>query len=443
MLTITRVKDVGLRFMGKISRKNRILAGLIAACLVSTGTLMATAPKHDPNVIEEKNWPVTRAVTQARTLSPELHLFGRVETPRHAKLSAAIAAEVTQLLTSEGQRVSAGQILVSLDRSEEELLLQQRSADLADSEAQLQLVLRDIETDKEVLQHMQNLHALTISKAGRLQTLNSKNLIATERLEDTQQEVARQGIQLARQQAQVDNNPQRVSQAQAAVDRNLARLENQRINVQRADIRAPFDGRISRLLVSPGDRVQPGQVLISLYDSNALQIRVPVPSSAVGKMKQALRDGSTINAKINGHKIKATLQQLASEVSRGKSGVDALFSVADENGNLELGRAVELAITMPAIEDVIALPLQSVYGNKRVFLIEDQRLSSIEVSPIGQRINSQGELEILVRRGALESGVAILASNLPKASTGLKVEVINKPVPEPLPEKIEEVIAAQ
>ena len=429
MLTITSVKDAGKRLMGKISRKNRILAGLIAASLVSTGTLMATAPKHDPNVVEEKNWPVSSTITEARTLSPELHLFGRVETPRHAKLSAAIAAEVIELAISEGQRVSAGQVLISLDRAEEELRLQQRSADLADSEAQLRLVLRDIETDKEVLQHMENLHALTISKADRLKTLNSKNLIATERLEDTLQEVARQGIELARQQAQVDNNPQRVSQAQAAVDRNMARLENQRINLQRADIRAPFDGRISRLLVSPGDRVQPGQEVISLYDSNALQIRVPVPSSAVATMKKALREGSPISAVINGQQLQASLKQLASEVGRGKSGVDALFTVADEDGNLELGRAVELAITLPAIDDVIALPLHSVYSNKRVYLIQDARLSSVDVSPIGQRINPQGELEILVQRGSLDSGVAILASNLPKAATGLKVEVINDDTP--------------
>ena len=258
MLTISKFSTARKRFAAKISRKNRILAALVAACIVSTGTLMATAPQHDPTVVEEKTWPVTHAITDAQTISPQLHLFGRIETPRHARLSAAIAAEVTELHISEGQRVTQGQILISLDRAEEELLLQQREADLADSEAQVQLILRDIETDKEVLQHMKRLHSLTKSKAERLKTLNSKNLIATERLEDTQQEVARQGIELARQQAQVDNNPQRVSQAEAALNRNKARLENQRISLQRADIRAPFDGRVSNLLVSPGDRVQTG-----------------------------------------------------------------------------------------------------------------------------------------------------------------------------------------
>ena len=85
---------------------------------------------------------------------------------------------------------------------------------------------------------------------------------------------------------------------------------------------------------------------------------------------------------------------------------------------------------MPAVEHVIALPLQSVYDNKRVFTIDEGRLRSVEVSPIGQRVNAQGKLEILVKESTLKSGVAILASNLPKAASGLKVEIINDDKPQ-------------
>ena len=430
MQAITKLTPHLKSMVSKISKKNKILAALVGACLISTGTLMATAPQHDPSVLDEKSWPVSRAVTETQTLSPEIALFGRVETPRHAKLSAAISAEVIELHIAEGQRVSKGQLLLSLDSAEQELLLQQRSADLEDSQAQLQLVLRDIRTDREVLSHMQNLHDLTKAKADRLQTLSSKKLIATEKLEDTLQEVSRQGIELAIQQAQVDNNPHRQSQAEAAVSRNLARMDNQQINLQRTEIRAPFDGRISSLTVSPGDRVQLGQILLSLYDSNALQVRVSIPSSAIDIMKEALINGEPIGASVNGQQLFATLTALASEVSRGKSGVDGLFTMADTDGVLELGRAVELTIIMPPIERVIALPLQSVYDNKRVFTINEGRLRSVEVAPIGQRINAQGKLEILVKENTLKSGVAILASNLPKAASGLKVKVINDDEPQ-------------
>ena len=43
----------------RISRKNKIFAAIVAASMISTGTLMATAPKHDPAEVEEKSWPVT------------------------------------------------------------------------------------------------------------------------------------------------------------------------------------------------------------------------------------------------------------------------------------------------------------------------------------------------------------------------------------------------
>ncbi|MBT4522422.1 MAG: biotin/lipoyl-binding protein [Halieaceae bacterium] len=402
------------------------MVGVLTACLASTGTLMATAPKHDPNAAQETSWPVTSFTTEVANISPELHLFGRIETPHHARLSAAIQAEVLHLHIREGQHVTRGELLVSLDRSEEDLRLQQKEAELVDSEAQLQEITRDITTDQQVLAHMLALHKLTESKAQRLQTLNNKHLIATEQLENTLQEVARQGIELARQQALVDNGPQRQSRASAAVASANAAYENQRLNLDRTEIRAPFDGRVSGLLVSPGDRVQQGQALLSLYDINALQVRVPIPSSAIDIMKQALETDTPITARLQQSKLQVTLVQLASEIDRGKSGVDGIFTVVDETATLELGRAVNLSIALPQVANVIAVPLLSIYDNIRVYSIEEGRLHSIPIEPVGRRISHTGDLEVLVSADLLKPGLAILATDLPKATSGLKVHVINE-----------------
>ena len=94
-----------MRLTRKLSRKNRAFIGILALSLVSTGTLMATAPKHDPNEVEEKAWPVSTVVAEAGTRVPELNLFGRVETPNHAGLSAAVEAEVR---TFSGSRTTRG-----------------------------------------------------------------------------------------------------------------------------------------------------------------------------------------------------------------------------------------------------------------------------------------------------------------------------------------------
>ncbi|MEP0202428.1 MAG: efflux RND transporter periplasmic adaptor subunit [Halioglobus sp.] len=425
MPTLSNPVNLLRKVSKKIGRKNKILAAIVGASFIFTGTLMATAPKHDPAEIEEKSWPVSSITARSETLSPELQLFGRVETPNHATLSAAVETQVTVLAVQEGQAVKAGELLVALDPAEERLHLQQREADLSDARSLLQSAHRDITTDREVLAHMEDLHALTRSKAQRLKTLNSKQLIATEQLENTLQEVARQSIELSRQQALVDNHSNRLASAEAAVERASAALENQRLNLARTDVRAPFDGRVSKMLVSPGDRVRPGQELVSVYDTSAMQVRVPIPTDAIMQLKSALRMGTDIRATLTDSGLVAELSQLAGAVSQGRTGADAIFTVADPHNFLELGRAVDVKIRLPKIDSVIALPLYSIYSNRRVYVIEDERLRSVAIAPLGQRINSEGEIEVLIDESQLAAGTTVLATNLPKATSGLKVQVIN------------------
>lgn len=415
-----------LALVRKVSRKNRVLLGITAGTLLSAGTLMATAPRHDPTVVEEKAWPVSTVTTEKSLLAPQLQLFGRVETPNHATLSAAIDAEVLQLHVVEGQLVRQGDLLVSLDTRDEALRLQQRAADVEQARAQVLAVKRNMQTDQEVLVHMKELHKLTRSKAERLKTLNSKNLIATEQLENTLQEVARQGIELARQQALVDNQANRLREADATVARAEALWETQQLNLTRAEVRAPFNGRVSALSAAPGNRVRPGHELVTVYDTEALQVRVPVPSAVVSDLKRALSANTRIVAQLDGGVAVATLQQLAGEIGRGKSGIDALFTLNQGNSGLELGRAVDVRIELPARQDLVALPPQSLYGNERVFLVDGERLRAVSVTAVGQRRTADGQLSVLVNAKNLPTGSQVLSTNLPKATTGLRVQVINE-----------------
>jgi RND family efflux transporter MFP subunit len=412
----------------KLSRKNRLFLSITALSTLSAGALMATAPRHDPSVVEEKAWPVSTVPAEAGTRVPELNLFGRVETPNHASLSAAVEAEVQTLHVREGDHVAAGQLLLSLDDAEERLRLEQRAADLQQAEAGLASLRRDMDTERAVLVHMRELNQLTRSKAERLRKLNSRNLIATEQLENTLQEVARQGIELSRQQALVDKHPHRLAMAEAGVSRARAQWRDQQIMLERTAITAPFDGRVSALAVSPGDRVRPGEVLISLYDTGALQVRVPIPSGSAGLLKQALARGETITAVLGDSGIPAQLQQLAGEVRSGSSGIDGIFRVMDDSGALELGRAVDVSIALPPVDNAIALPLHSLYGNRRIYLVEGQRLVGREVVALGQRLSAGGELQVLVSADGLDPGTEILSTNLPRATTGLRVQVLNSAV---------------
>lgn len=411
--------------LNKISRKNRLLAIVAVTGLATTGTLMATAPEHDPSIAEEKSWPVTSMPLQLQDTAPELRLFGRVETPRHAQLTAAVTATITTVNVSEGELVEANQILMTLDDADEDLRWQQRAADASEAQASLDSTRREIVVDQLVLKNLQELHQLNQAKRQRLEKLQKQNLVAAEQLEDTRALEARGAIQLAQQQLRVDNYPQRLASAEAAVARAQALLEEQQLRLARTVITAPFRGRISHIEASPGNRVREGEVLMALYDTAALRVRVTLPSTSVSAIKQALQDGELVYARRNdGGGQLLQLDQLAGEVASGRSGVDGIFRVAGNADELELGKAIDVTVLLPALLQVAAIPMQSLYGDDRIYAVVDGRLLGVEVTTLGQRLGSDGSVELLVRAEG-DTPAEILTTSLPRATTGLRVNVIN------------------
>lgn len=410
----------------KLSRKNRFLAMVALAGLAMTGTLMATAPEHDSSMVDEKVWPVTTMALQAQELSPELRLFGRVETPRHAHLTAGVTATVETLAVSEGQLVEEGTTLLILDDADEELRYQQREADTAQAQAALETTRLQFAVDRQVLKHMQELHNLTLAKSRRLGKLAQQNLVATEQYEDTRAQVARQAIQLAEQQLKVDNQPQQLAMAEVALKRAQALLEEQDLRLARTLVTAPFRGRISSISASPGDRVSEGAVLISVYDTAALQVRVTIPSSAVEPIKQALEHGDAVVARYGERGAQSLqLKQLAAQIANGRAGVDGLFQVSGNGDMLELGKALDVTLVLPALEQVASIPLRSLYGDDRIYTVIDGRLQGVEVQALGQRRDTNGQVQLLIRSDSTSPGAEILTTSLPQASTGLRVNVIN------------------
>jgi len=115
---------------------------------------------------------------------------------------------------------------------------------------------------------------------------------------------------------------------------------------------------------------------------------------------------------------------LCAEVEAG-AGVDALFRVSGDGDALELGRALDVTVVLPPLREVAGIPVQSLYGDDRIYTVVDGRLQGVEVETLGQRLDASGELQLLVRARSAELVSELLTTSLPQASTGLRVSVIN------------------
>ena len=419
-----RLQDL-LRRIGRRLRRSWFSLTAVALTVVTAATLVAFAPEPDLRPVEDLAVPVTTLVAKPRVLSPELHLYGRVETPHRASLTAMTSATVESLSVREGDRVARGDVLAQLDETDARLLIRRRKSDLVEVRADLEALQLAGADDREVLKHEEELHRLAFEKLDRYRRLREQGSIAEEIWRAVVEARHTQAIALSRQRRLVLGFEHRRARVEARIDRALASLEEATVGLERTRIRAPFPGRVTHIAVAPGELVVPGMMVADIYDDRALQIRAQIPNAYLSVLQEALQTGRQPPVVINfDHRwVSGALERLVGAVGEGQSGVDGLVRLDLDGPPPDLGRTVSLRITLPPEENVLAVPVQAVYGQRRVFLVEDGLLAGVEVDRVGRLTGDDGEQRLLVRAAAFGAEARILTSRLSNAVTGLRVRV--------------------
>ena len=71
----------------------------------------------------------------------------------------------------------------------------------------------------------------------------------------------------------------------AAIDRVAAQISEIDIDIRKSQLKAPFDGRISRRVIDEGAVVAAGTPIVTLLESGRRQVRVGVPPRIAASLK--------------------------------------------------------------------------------------------------------------------------------------------------------------
>jgi len=416
-------RSVWQKAVSRISRKTRTALMILMGGVICSALLIVTAPKHAPEIVAEKVWPVSTVVLAPSDMAPNLALYGRVSTPRKAHLTAALQASVSAVLVDDGQPVKEGALLIQLDDRDAKLSIKQAEAELSDADARVAQLRAQHVADKNMLALHQQMFVLAQRKTARYEHLQTERLISASVLDEARSLAQQQAIALEQQRIAVANFSHMEAKELAAKAQAEVTLAQAQLNLSRTKISAPFSGLISGLSVAPGDRVNVGSELLGLIDTQKMQVRAAIGGKYIAGLRHRLAAGLPINAMatVDQVQIKLTLSRLAAEVATGRSGIDGIFEVAKEDSSIVLGRVVSLTLELPPEAQVSAVPIEAVYDNERVYVVEGERLRGVAVEVVGERINQQGQYQVLIRSPGLASGQQLMTTQLSRAITGLKV----------------------
>ncbi len=390
--------------------------------------MQQTKPKTEPVKIEEQIWMVKTEPVIPSTLSPTVTLYGRVESPRAATLrtptqSLNINAQIINVAVLEGEKVKKGEVLIRLEDSESRLNLKQHQADIADIEAQIKLEKQRHANNLIAITHEKTLLKLMKTSVERLRKLKKQRLSSQSSLEEAQQGVERQMLAVINQRLDIKNHSTRLAQLRAKQARALAQRDLARLELAHTKITAPFSGIIANVAVAVGDRVRSGDILLSMYDNTALEVRAQIPNRYQSTVLDALAAGHQLQAQVHKKSILLQIDRVSGQINPDSGGIDGLFSVKKGSNLLRLGEFLTLSLILPQQANVVALPFEAVYGINRIYRLIDGRMRGTMIERIGEQVTPTGKSQILVRSPELQKGETVIVTQLPNAMDGLKVQV--------------------
>jgi membrane fusion protein (multidrug efflux system) len=215
---------------------------LAIVALAATAAACGGAAKSD-TTDKPRGVPVRTAQVQRRELADTLLLTGTLRPQAQVQVVAEVSARLMRIVRDEGSRVAAGETLAILD-----------------------------ETDYR-LSHERARAALAVAEANKAHAVAEKEradgLVKTGGITDKDHLSAQVGLQVAE-----------ASLAQARAEASIAGTQ-----AARAQVKAPFGGRVARRHADAGSMLASGTPLFTLVDDSRLEFRASVPSADYGKVK--------------------------------------------------------------------------------------------------------------------------------------------------------------
>ena len=303
------------------------------------------------------------------TLSPQnlglvIPISGSVRPVLQAMVKSKVSGEIAQVYVREGERVAAGQTLVSIDTADLRARHDTQLAMLAESKAKLDLAKKN--------------------------EANNRALLAKNFISQTAFDNVVSGLEVS------ESNYKSMTAQAAITQRALAD----------AQVRAPFAGIVAKRAVNVGEKVTADASVMHIVDLSRMELEAPVPVSDIPSVKV----GQEIAFKVDGfneREFKGKIERINPSAEAGSRTISIFVALPNGDGALKGGMFANGTLAAASRAAVDTVPIAAVIaegGQSFVFTLKDGKVERKPITP-GNRNVEMGLIEV---RSGLAPGTQVL-----------------------------------
>lgn len=327
--------------------------------------------------------PVTVALAERRTVPFELPATGTVEPIQTVTVQAQVSGVLQRVAFREGDEVKRGQILFQLDPRPYRSALEQATAILERDRAQATNAAQE---------------------AKRYESLVEKEYVTSQQYEQIRTNAAASRATLAGSQAAVDQA---------------------RLNLQYATIRAPISGRTGSLLIREGNLVRANspEPLVKINQLRPIQVRFAVPASNLPLIQTHLGKKLVVRAEPSGggDPSEGTLSFVDNAVDTSTGTILLKGRFPNDDGSLWPGGFVNVRLELFVEADALVIPSAAVVAGQQgnfVFVVQQDSSASTRAVTVSR---TAGDLAII--SGGVEPGDRVVVDGQLRLRQGSKVQI--------------------
>jgi RND family efflux transporter MFP subunit len=380
------------------------------------GKAAAADSSDSPLAKKEKAITVNVAGVRKGDLVIPVHADGVIRTPRSVEIRTKAGGELTDVLVRDGDRVTAGQLLASIDQREYALALEQARSQ------HFQALSRASAEGDDGAGNSAALDGFVQRRQG-LEDRQHRGEITQEQFQAELLKLELGALEEGAFRQQVYEQRTGLADARMAEERARLDLEN-------CEIRAPFDGIVQGLGVVRGEMVSVGAPICSIFNNDRLEAVVNVLEADLGNLEAGRQALLAIPATRD--TLRAKVDVISPHLDQASRTCEVVIRFQNSNGRFRPGMFVQAEIAGWVYHDKLQVPKDAVLmrdNRPLVFKVVGDRAQWLYVD-IGLQNDEWTEITAVYSGGSLAPGEQVVVSDHLTLAHEALIEIRKVVVPE-------------